>query len=114
MVRRQGGQRWLTTGTGGALVYVNEKIIDIEGDPDSPISEGCLCSKGQATFQLVTGSHRVQHVLYRKPYAKEWETIPLDRAMDMIAERVKRAREETWQDEDEEGRKVRRTLGMAH
>jgi formate dehydrogenase major subunit len=99
----------------GQLVYVkNEKIIDIEGDPDSPISEGCLCPKGQATFQLVTGSQRVQHVLYRRPFAKEWETIPLDRAMDMIAERVKRAREETWQEEDETGRKVRRTLGMAH
>jgi formate dehydrogenase major subunit len=99
----------------GQLVYVkDEKIIDIEGDPDSPISEGCLCPKGQATFQLVTGSQRVQQVLYRKPYAKEWETIPLDRAMDMIAERVKLARDETWQEEDEEGRKVRRTLGLAH
>ncbi|MDB4965235.1 MAG: molybdopterin oxidoreductase Fe4S4 region [Myxococcales bacterium] len=99
----------------GQLVYVkNEKIIDIEGDPDSPISEGCLCPKGQATFQLVTGSQRVQQVLYRKPYAKEWETIPLERAMEMIAERVKRAREETWQEEDETGRKVRRTLGVAH
>jgi formate dehydrogenase major subunit len=99
----------------GQLVYVkNEKIIDIEGDPDSPISEGCLCPKGQATFQLVTGTQRVQQVLYRKPFAKEWQTLPLDRAMEMIAERVKRARDETWQDEDEKGRKVRRTLGMAH
>ena len=53
----------------GQLVYVkNEKIIDIEGDPASPISHGCLCPKGAATFQLVTGSHRLDHVLYRRPH----------------------------------------------
>src|SRR5690348_2257036 len=53
----------------GQLVYVkDEKIIDIEGDPDSPISEGCLCPKGQATYQLVTGTHRVDKVLYRAPH----------------------------------------------
>ena len=54
----------------GQVVYVKDgKIIDIEGDPDSPISRGCLCPKGAATFQLVTGSHRVQQVLYRRPHA---------------------------------------------
>src|SRR5579884_2159535 len=53
----------------GQLVYVrDEKIIDIEGDPRSPISNGCLCPKGAATFQLVTGSHRERHVLYRRPH----------------------------------------------
>src|SRR5215813_15341222 len=53
----------------GQLVYVkDEKIIDIEGDPRSPISNGCLCPKGAATFQLVTGSHREHRVLYRRPY----------------------------------------------
>src|SRR5690348_8018505 len=75
----------------GQLVYVkDEKIIDIEGDPRSPISEGCLCPKGAATFQLVTGSHREQHVLYRPPHGKTWEQIPLETAMEMVAERVKR------------------------
>src|SRR5512141_1692172 len=71
----------------GQLVYVkDEKIIDIEGDAASPISEGRLCPKGAATYQLVTGDHRVHHVLYRKPYGTEWQVIPLERAMDMVAE----------------------------
>ena len=82
----------------GQLVYVkDERIIDIEGDPDSPLSQGCLCPKGAATFQLVAGSHRTKQVLYRRPGGTEWEALPLDRAMQMVAERVQRAREETWQ-----------------
>jgi formate dehydrogenase major subunit len=99
----------------GQLVFVqDERITDIEGDPDSPISGGCLCPKGAATFQLVTGSHRVQHVLYRRPYGTEWEVLPLERAMEMVAERVKKSRDETWQAEDPEGHEVNRTLGIAH
>jgi len=99
----------------GQLVYVkDEKIIDIEGDPRSPISNGCLCPKGAATFQLVTGSHRVHHVLYRRPHGTAWEQIPLERAMDMVAERVKRTREKNWEHATEEGHEVRRTMAMAH
>ena len=100
----------------GQLVYVkNEKIIDIEGDPRSPISNGCLCPKGAATFQLVTGSHRVQKVLYRRPYGKEWETIPLEKAMDMVAERVKNTRDQNWETWDKSGKhEVRRTMAIAH
>jgi len=93
----------------GQLVYVkDEKIIDIEGDPRSPISNGCLCPKGAATFQLVTGPQRVHHVLYRRPHGTEWETIPLEKAMDMVAERVKKARDENWEGD------TRRTMSMAH
>jgi formate dehydrogenase major subunit len=92
----------------GQLVYVkNTRIIDIEGDPESPISRGCLCPKGAATFQLVTGTHRLHEVLYRRPHAREWETIPLERAMEMVAERVKKTRDETWEEH-------RRTMGIAH
>jgi formate dehydrogenase major subunit len=99
----------------GQLVYVkDEKIIDIEGDPDSPISHGCLCPKGAATFQLVTGSHRVQHVLYRRPHGIEWETIPLEQAMDMVAERVRKTRDATWEDKADDGGPLRRTMGIAH
>jgi formate dehydrogenase major subunit len=99
----------------GQLVYVQDnKITDIEGDPDSPVSEGCLCPKGAATFQLVTGSHRTRSVLYRKPYGTQWEAIPLERAMDMVAERVRKTREETWEHEDKDGNPLRRTLGFAH
>lgn len=93
----------------GQDVYVTDgKILNIEGDYDSPISRGCLCPKGSATFQLVTGSYREQHVLYRRPHGKKWEQIPLDTAMDMVAARVKDARETTWDPEH------RRTLSMAH
>jgi formate dehydrogenase major subunit len=98
----------------GQNVYVKDgRITDIEGDPDSPISGGTLCPKGAATFQLVTGSHRVHNVLYRKPFATEWEAIPLEQAMDMVAERVKKTRDETWEDRDEDGRALKRTLSMA-
>jgi formate dehydrogenase major subunit len=93
----------------GQDVYVKDgRILDIEGDSDSPISRGCLCPKGAATFQLVTGSHRVQQVLYRAPGGREWRNIPLDQAMDMVAERVRSVRESTW-DPD-----LHRTMGIAH
>ena len=99
----------------GQNVYVkDEKLIDIEGDPDSPISRGRLCPKGAATFQLVTGTHRLQQVLYRRPGATSWEPIALERAMDMVAERVKKARDSTWEAEDVNGYTVNRTLGLAH
>lgn len=93
----------------GQDVYVrDDKIINIEGDPDSPISRGCLCPKGSATFQLVTGAHRLDRVLYRRPRAADWEAIPLERAMDMVAERVHQARETAWDYSH------RRTLAIAH
>ncbi len=93
----------------GQDVYVKDgKIIDIEGDYDSPISRGCLCPKGSATFQLVTGSYREQHVLYRRPHATQWEKVPLETAMDMVAERVMRTRDASWD------AKNRRTMAIAH
>jgi formate dehydrogenase major subunit len=99
----------------GQLIYKKgERITDIEGDPDSPISEGCLCPKGAATFQLVTGAHRVHDVLYRRPGAEKWEVIPLEQAMDMVAERVKKARDANWQEKTDDGRPLRRTLAVAH
>lgn len=97
------------------LVYVkNEKVINIEGDPASPISNGCLCPKGAATFQLVTGSHRMSDVLYRRPHGAEWERIPLEQAMEMVAERIKKTRDATWEDKNEEGLPLRRTMAIAH
>jgi len=99
----------------GQLVYVkDEKITDIEGDPRSPISNGCLCPKGAATFQLVTGSHRVHHVLYRRPHGTAWEQIPLEQAMEMVADRIKNTRDNHWQQQTEEGHAVRRTMAIAH
>jgi formate dehydrogenase major subunit len=99
----------------GQLVFVKDgRITDIEGDPDSPLSQGCLCPKGAATFQLVTGSHRVQNVLYRRPHGTAWETVPLDWAMERVAQLVKKTREETWEERTPEGDVVNRTLGIAH
>ena len=99
----------------GQLVYVeNGKITDIEGDPASPISEGCLCPKGAATRQLVTGDHRVNRVLYRRPGGTAWETLPLETAMDMVADRVQRTRDRTWQEKLDGGQGVQRTMGIAH
>jgi formate dehydrogenase major subunit len=102
----------------GQLVHVkDERITDIEGDPDSPISGGCLCPKGAATFQLVTGSHRARHVMYRRPRGTAWEEIPLEQAMQMVADRVKQSRDASWEAtvETPQGTfDVNRTMAIAH
>jgi formate dehydrogenase major subunit len=97
----------------GQRVYVkDEKVIHIEGDPDSPISRGRLCPKGSASEQLVNAPGRETTVRYRRPGGTEWEDLSLERATEMIAERLLRTREDTWEDETEDGRPLRRTLGM--
>jgi formate dehydrogenase major subunit len=88
--------------------------VDIEGNPRSPISQGTLCPKGAASRQLVQQPGRLTKVLYRRPHGTEWEELELDQAMDMIAERVIAAREDNWEERDEHGWKVDRTLGFAH
>ena len=98
----------------GQNVYVkDERVIQIEGDPDSPISRGRLCPKGSASKQLVTGSAREQHVLYRRPHGTQWERLDLGTAMEMVADRVLDARRRGWQDADGHGRALRRTTGLA-
>src|SRR5438067_910979 len=99
----------------GQLAFVEDgKLTNLEGDPDSPISRGCLCPKGAASFQLVTGTQRQRYVLYRRPHATAWERLPLETAMDMVAQRVKRTRDATWEERDDKGHLVRHTLGIAH
>jgi formate dehydrogenase major subunit len=98
----------------GQNVYVkDDKVIQIEGDPESPISRGRLCPKGSASKQLTTGPQRQQRVLYRAPFATEWTPLDLDRAMGMVADRVLDARRRGWQETDPQGRKLRRTMGIA-
>lgn len=98
----------------GQNIYVkDEKIVQIEGDPDSPISRGRLCPKGSASEQLVNSPTRQTRVLYRAPYATDWSSLALDEAVDMIADRVVESRKRTWQDNDEHGRPLRRTMGIA-
>jgi formate dehydrogenase major subunit len=95
-------------------VYVKDgKIVQIEGNPDSPVNRGRLCPKGSASKQLVTSPTRVTKIRYRRPYGTEWEDLDLDTAMEMIADRVLDARRRTWEDADEEGRPLRRTMGIA-
>jgi formate dehydrogenase major subunit len=95
-------------------VYVkDEQVVQIEGNPDSPISRGRLCPKGSASKQLVTGPQREQKVLYRAPYATQWSELDLETAMDMVTQRVLDARRKGWQDVDQQGRRLRRTLGFA-
>ena len=97
----------------GQRVYVkDERVIHIEGDPDSPISRGRLCPKGSASEQLVNSPMRETRVKYRRPGATEWEEVSLERATEMIADRLIRTREETWEEADDEGRPLKRTLGM--
>jgi len=99
----------------GQVVYTRDgELVDIEGNPRSPINQGTLCPKGAASRQLVQQPNRLTRVKYRAPHATEWEEIPLERAMDMIAERVIAAREAGWEDHDDEGRRVDRTMGFAH
>jgi formate dehydrogenase major subunit len=94
-------------------VYVeNDKVTQIEGDPDSPINRGRLCPKGSASKQLVTSPTRVTTVKYRRPFGTDWEDLDLDTAMEMIADRVLEARRKGWQDE-EAGQRVNRTMGFA-
>jgi formate dehydrogenase major subunit len=104
---------YCAVGCGQKVFVKDKKVIQIEGDPDSPVSRGRLCPKGSASLSLVTSDRRQQKVLYRRPYATDWETLDLETAMDMIAERVLDARAETWADTSDDGKPVNRTLGIS-
>src|SRR5580692_11506658 len=81
----------------GQLVYHKDgKLISIEGDPESPISQGNLCPKGAASYQLLTHSRRETKMKYRAPRSKEWTEMSLERAMDLVAERVWESRKRTF------------------
>jgi formate dehydrogenase major subunit len=98
----------------GQLIYTKGgQIIDIEGNPESPINEGTLCPKGADAYQLAVNPHRVTQVLYRAPYSDRWETRSLDWALDEIARRVKDARDRDFAERDEQGRRLNalRTVG---
>ena len=97
------------------LVGVKDgKIVNIEGNPDSPINRGTLCPKGAASFQLAVNPLRSTKALYRRPGGTQWEELALDKAMDMIAERVKKTRDETFNEfitiKDAEGQEVQKRV----
>jgi formate dehydrogenase major subunit len=98
----------------GQLVYhKNNRLISIEGDPQSPISRGHLCPKGADTYELHTHAGRLKKVKYRRPYSDHWEDIDLEKAMDMVAERVWETRERTFE-ETRDGETVMQTRAIAH
>jgi formate dehydrogenase major subunit len=103
---------YCAVGCGQKLFVEDGKVTHIEGDPDSPVSRGRLCPKGAASLSLTTGPAREHEIRYRRPGGTEWEPLPLDQAMDMIADRVIEARRQGWEWEHE-GERVRRTMGFA-
>jgi formate dehydrogenase major subunit len=94
-------------------IYTKDgQVIDIEGNPDSPINEGTLCPKGANTFQLHYNPHRVKHVLWRAPYSDKWEAKPLAWAMDRIAQLVKKTRDEGYKEKNQKGQRLNHVLNM--
>ncbi len=104
---------YCAVGCGQRVFVKDEKVTQIEGDPNSPISRGRLCPKGSASRNLVQSPLRQYRVRYRRPRAREWEDLPLEQALDMIADRVIKARAESWQERDEQGNPLNRTLSIA-
>ncbi|MDQ1650992.1 MAG: formate dehydrogenase major subunit [Cryptosporangiaceae bacterium] len=104
---------YCAVGCGQKVFVSGGKVTQIEGDPDSPISRGRLCPKGSASKNLVTSPLRQTTVKYRRPFGTEWEDLELGTAMEMIADRVLATRSATWQDADDKGRPLRRTMGIA-
>ena len=104
---------YCAVGCGQRIFVRDEEIIQIEGDPDSPISRGRLCPKGSASEQLVNSARRVTTVRYRRPFGTEWEDLSLAEATDMIADRFVSARHDYWQAEDPDGNRLDRTMGIA-
>jgi formate dehydrogenase major subunit len=95
------------------LIYAKDgRPIHVEGDPRSPINQGTLCPKGAATFGLLTSPKRISHVLHRAPGARDWTEMPLERAMDRIAELTKRTRDESFVANLPDGTSVNHSLAI--
>jgi formate dehydrogenase major subunit len=104
---------YCAVGCGQRIFVKDDRVVQIEGDPDSPVSRGRLCPKGSASEQLVNNPGRQRKALYRRPGGTDWEPIELSTAVEMIAQRFVESRRRTWQDHDEHGRPLRRTMGIA-
>ncbi len=98
----------------GQLVYHRDgKLVAIEGDPESPLSRGRLCPKGANSFELLTHAGRETRVKYRPPHSTRWETLDLERAMDMVADRVWETRDRSFI-EERDGLPLMQTPTIAH
>ncbi len=89
------------------------KLLQIEGDPDSPVNEGRLCPKGATAMQLATSTRRVEHPMYRAPGAAAWKTVTWDFVLDKMAQNIKATRDRTFVATDAKGNVVNRTEGFA-
>jgi formate dehydrogenase major subunit len=105
---------YCAVGCGITVHTKNGRVINTEGDPEHPINEGTLCSKGAALYQMVNNPTRLTMPRYRKPGSREWEELEWDKALDMIARRVKDSRDKTFVTKNAKGQVVNRTDGIAH
>ena len=90
-----------------------QQLVQIEGDPDSPVNEGRLCPKGATAMQLATSARRVEHVLYRAPGAAQWKQISWDEALSKLAQNIKDSRDRSFVKVDANGNTVNRCEGIA-
>jgi formate dehydrogenase major subunit len=103
---------YCAVGCGTRVHVVDGRIVNIEGNPDSPVNRGNLCPKGAASFQLHVNPNRLTKVLHRAPGASEWEVWELDRAMDRIAELTRQTRDQTFVERTPDGKLVNQSLGI--
>ena len=89
------------------------ELLQIEGDPDSPVNEGRLCPKGATALQLAVSDRRVEQPMYRAAGGTAWQKISWDDALDKIAQHVKDSRDRTFVATDKKGNLVNRTDGIA-
>ena len=99
----------------GIIVHTDAKgkMINTEGDPDHPTSEGALCAKGMSLYQLITNKDRLTKVLYRAPNSAKWESKSWDWALSEIAKRIKKSRDASFVEKNDKGQVVNRTNGIA-
>jgi formate dehydrogenase major subunit len=89
------------------------ELLQLEGDPDSPVNEGTLCPKGASSMELAVSGRRLEHPLYRAPGASKWKRVSWDFALDKLARNIKASRDRTFVAKDDEGNVVNRTEGIA-
>ena len=99
----------------GILVSTDQKgkVINAEGDPDHPISEGALCPKGGSTYQIAVNDNRLKKVLYRAPKSDKWKEVSWDWAFNKIAANIKKSRDKSFMEKNADGKVVNRTNGIA-
>jgi formate dehydrogenase major subunit len=104
---------YCAVGCGMIVGFCDGKVNNVEGDPDHPINQGTLCSKGSTLKQLVNSDRRIIKPMYRAPKACEWQEVTWDWVLDEVAKRVKQTRDANWIETDSDERVVRRTEAIA-